>query len=125
MNYVDHLSVGRSFDDHDIGLGVAVLSRYPIIDYKKSILNGARPQVYPHDYGMFVEKDKHEKYKYAFRIPLGCLTTLLDMDGTVVRNITAHFHVSYECTETENHITDAEHIIDILNGSSDLPVLFS
>ena len=125
MQLISHLTMGREFSGGVVSTGVAVLSRYPIIDFTKGVLDGSEPRIYPNTYPLFTEEKKYQKYKYAFHLPLWYINCVLDIDGIYMRNITAHYHVGYACYETEKHITDTETILRVLQESKPLPTIFS
>lgn len=104
---------------------MAILSKHPIIDFSVGILDGGEPKVYEQNYPLFTESEKYKKYKYAFRLPLGYISSVICIDGVYIKNMTSHFHVSYDCFETERHICDAEKIVHEIQTSKDMPTFFS
>lgn len=77
------------------------------------------PTIVPNDSISFSDKPKYERYPYAWKWSLPFLVTQVQTEQGVVRLLTAHFHVSYDCLETLQIWQDAEKIVDYLNAHED------
>lgn len=117
-NSVFHPTVFRDFWDYQIGFGAAVLSSSDIIVDNLDTL-GDGMSVWAYDHLVFSDKPKYERYPYAWKWLFPFLVTHVQTEQGIIRLLTTHFHVSYECLETLQIWQDAERIVDYLNAHED------
>lgn len=71
--------------------------------------------VWAHDHLVFSDKPKYERYPYAWKWLFPFLVTHVQTEQGIIRLLTTHFHVSYECLETLQIWQDAEKIVEYLD----------
>lgn len=124
--YIYFPTLGRVFPNGRVSrYGEMILSKFPIKNVEKRVLQDTPYTEYPHDYGMFSETKKYDKYKHAESIPLGCLVLDLDVANQPVRTISAHFHVSKGCQETKVIYADAKYVAQLIQEWPKIPTILS
>lgn len=124
-NSVFHPTVFRDFGTHQIGFGAAVLSNSPTVLENKQYFWEQKPTILPHDYISFSDKPKYERYPYAWKWSLPFLVTKVQTEKWLIRLLTVHFHVSYDCLETLQIWQDAERAVEYLNAHDDMPTILT
>lgn len=125
LNVVYHPTVFRDFGDYAIALGAAVLSRFPVLLESAQYFGEQKPTKVPHDHVSFSDKPKYERYPYAWKWSLPFLVTQIETEQGIVRLLTAHFHVSYDCLETLQIWQDAERVVEYLNTVDSTPTILT
>lgn len=124
-NSVFHPTVFREYETYKIWFWSAVLSRFRISIESKQYFGEQTPTILPHDYISFSDRPKYERYPYAWKWNLPFLITQVQTEEGMIRLLTAHFHVSYECLETLQIWQDAEKVVDYINTCDDMPTILT
>lgn len=118
-NFIFHPTIFRDCWTHQIGFGAAVLSRFPLTLESGKYFGEQKPTFLSSDNIAFSDRPKYEKYPNAWRFSLPFLVTQIETEQWILRLLTAHFHVSYDCLETLQIWQDAEYVVEYLNSRSD------
>ncbi len=108
-------------------MGIAILTKSPMQDYGcffDRFTQDFRTYDF-HEDQLFQTKDRKMFYVSAFQKPIVFSWCTLNLGGILVRTITSHFTISYECTETLQIIRQAEQLRDFILRSKDIPTIFS
>lgn len=124
-NFIFHPTIFRDCWTHQIGFGAAVLSRFPVIFESGQYLGEQKPTMLAPDNIAFSDRPKYEKYPNAWKFNLPFLITQIKTEQWLIRLLTAHFHVSYDCLETLQIWQDAEKIVEYLNVHGDIPTILT
>jgi len=122
---VFHPTVFRDMNTYRIALWAGVLSRFSIMVEKQLYFGDQFPTIVPNDHVSFSDKPKYERYPYAWKWSLPFLITQIQTEQGLIRLLTAHFHVSYECLETLQIWQDAERVVEYLNTYDDIPTILT
>jgi endonuclease/exonuclease/phosphatase family metal-dependent hydrolase len=72
-----------------------------------------------------VEKDEKSKYAEVFDLPVNFVWAVLKSGDKIFRNITTHFSVSYNCTETKQMVDQAKQLVEFLENTKPIPTIFT
>lgn len=124
-NSVFHPTVFRDMIGYKIALWAGVLSRFPLVVENQQYFGEQSPTIVPNDSISFSDKPKYERYPYAWKWSLPFLVTKVQTERWLIRLLTVHFHVSYDCLETLQIWQDAERVVEYLNAHDDMPTILT
>lgn len=112
--------------DGSVGyFGNAFLTKLPILDYYCQYEPNSGPLIITREHGVYAAKTKQEKVVYCWDLPVTILTATLEYQGRLLRNITTHFRVTHNCSETPQTVTHARSLREFVVNSKDLPTILS
>ncbi|MBP6920973.1 endonuclease/exonuclease/phosphatase family protein [Candidatus Gracilibacteria bacterium] len=124
-NQVFHPTIFRDMGECRISLGAAVLSRFSLSVESQQYFGEQKPTIVPNNSISFSDKPKYERYPHAWKWSLPFLVTKIQTEQGVMRLLTSHFHVSYECLETLQIWQDAERIAEYLETTDNTPLVLT
>jgi endonuclease/exonuclease/phosphatase family metal-dependent hydrolase len=104
--------------------GNAFLTKLPIVDFAYYYDQTSSPLIIPGTHEM-IQADKQTRVVASWSVPANILTSLVEYQGKVVRNLTTHFRVTHQCSETDHTVRHAQWLARLLDQSKNLPTILS
>lgn len=125
MNLIFAPTTFRDMEWYSVGLWAAVLSKYPVISHEIMYLGWSGQTHFPNNYPLFVLKEKYERYPYAADQSLPLLSTKIDVNGKQLEILTTHFHVTFDCIESEKMVKEEHEIAKYISHNKTWPLILT